>query len=278
MYFEGDKKNEAMMKNILVPVDFTEPSLASLKYALKFAEHFESNIYVVHVYKELDLAGAVRNLDRILKEEHYSNIHKMLEQADVPEGVDVFVKIIQGNPVSVVRRLTQRLQAELIIVGAKNSEDRDDLYLGRTAGALVKEATSPLLIVPEGYEYKNIDSLLLAVKSLSYSEQLTLHPLQSVLEKFAPAIKLVKVQVDNENEPIQHGEYSFESLLGQDSELVKDESVYTALATCLENNDPDLVCVVRRNRGFFEKLLTPSTTVKKDFFVDRPLLVLIGSK
>jgi len=38
--------------------------------------------------------------------------------------------------------------------------------------------------------------------------------------------------------------------------------------------NPDMICVVRRNRGFFSKLWEKNIILKKEFYTSKPLLVL----
>jgi len=45
----------------------------------------------------------------------------------------------------------------------------------------------------------------------------------------------------------------------------------------LNENNPDMLCVFRRRRGFFAKLWEENTVLKKDFESKIPLLVLRGS-
>ena len=37
---------------------------------------------------------------------------------------------------------------------------------------------------------------------------------------------------------------------------------------------PDMICVVRRNRGFFVKLWEKNVILKEEFYTSKPLLVL----
>jgi hypothetical protein len=45
-----------------------------------------------------------------------------------------------------------------------------------------------------------------------------------------------------------------------------------------KSNDPDMLCVVRRKRGFFTKKWEKNVILKKDFHSTRPVLVLSGMK
>ena len=45
-----------------------------------------------------------------------------------------------------------------------------------------------------------------------------------------------------------------------------------------QSHEPDMLCVVRRKRGFFAKKWEKNTILKKDFYSTIPVLVLSGMK
>ena len=44
-----------------------------------------------------------------------------------------------------------------------------------------------------------------------------------------------------------------------------------------QSHNPDMLCVVRRKRGFFKKLWEKNSVMKRDFHTSKPLLVLRGT-
>ena len=62
--------------------------------------------------------------------------------------------------------------------------------------------------------------------------------------------------------------------------LITSENV-TTFQGVLENfqtQNPDMLCVFRRKRGFFKKLWESNTILKEEFHCNVPLLVLSGKK
>ena len=81
-----------------------------------------------------------------------------------------------------------------------------------------------------------------------------------------------------------HNEGDFE--VNEELASLVDQTIYSESATTfqgvLENykvSNPDLLCVVRRKRGFFTKIWENNTILKKDFNSSKlPVLVLSGLK
>ena len=64
---------------------------------------------------------------------------------------------------------------------------------------------------------------------------------------------------------------------------IKNSIVETENATTFQgvlehfqSHNPDILCVVRRKRGFFKKLWEKNIILKKEFYCNIPLLVLSG--
>ena len=53
---------------------------------------------------------------------------------------------------------------------------------------------------------------------------------------------------------------------------------YLGVLEHFKKNDPDMLAVVRRKRGFFNKIWKRNTILKKDFESPVPVLVLQGLK
>ena len=69
-----------------------------------------------------------------------------------------------------------------------------------------------------------------------------------------------------------------ESLSNIVSELImtNNATVFQGVLEFLHEENPDLICVIRRKRGFFKKLWEDDKVKKIDFDSNVPLLVLKG--
>jgi hypothetical protein len=63
-----------------------------------------------------------------------------------------------------------------MVIGPRSNSVKEEVYLGNTSGKLVKQTNIPILVVPEGYTFKNVDSILMAFKSGTISKKKVLNP------------------------------------------------------------------------------------------------------
>ena len=60
--------------------------------------------------------------------------------------------------------------------------------------------------------------------------------------------------------------------------VTKNATIFQGIVEHFQSNQPDILCVFRRKRGFFEKLWEKNTILKKEFYTTKPLLILRGTE
>ena len=262
------------MHNILVPIGFTENALNTLQYAIDFASEINAKVFVFRAYSSQSKAGTMINLDKIIERETNLYLRTMVSASDTK---DVKIQLIsaKGSLIDSVEGINEELGIDLIIVGAKSNSIKEELFLGKTAGSLVKQTEIPLLTVPEGYKYKPVQNILTAFKSGNIDSKTALKPLQFIADKFAPKVNLLLVKTPNYTE---QDLVINENLAKLQSSLTVTENATTfqGVLEHINTHNPDMLCVFRRKRGFFKKLWEKSTVLKEEFFTNVPLLVLKG--
>jgi nucleotide-binding universal stress UspA family protein len=262
------------MKNILVPIGSTESAQNTLQYAIDFASEVNANVLVFRAYSAQTKAGIMKNVNTIIERETNLYLRAIVNSVD---RKNVAVKLIsaKGSLVDSVEAINSELDIDLIIVGAKSNSVKEEVFLGKTAGKLVKQTDIPLLTVPDGYKYAPIKNILMAFNSGIVKSKTALRPLQFIAKKFNPEINLLQVKT---------ADYTDEDLvLNKDLEKLKTSLTISENATAFQGVlehfqkfNPDMLCVFRRKRGFFKKLWEKSTVLKEEFHTNIPLLVLKG--
>lgn len=144
---------------ILVPVDFFDSSHAALQQALLFAERFDARVEVLHVW---EIPAHVRP-DLVVwiegSEEHRKPMTDMAE-ARAEDEMDAFLRevpadarrriterLIGGDPVEVILRLTRDEPFDLVVMGTHGRTGLSHLLLGSVAERVVRGAACPVLTV-----------------------------------------------------------------------------------------------------------------------------------
>ncbi|MFV0571775.1 MAG: universal stress protein [Xanthomarina gelatinilytica] len=265
------------MKNILVPVGSSKNAVSHLQYAVDFAKAFGAKLHVVQIYNIYTKAGTMIKVDHILERESLEFLKSHVAKVDT-KGVDVHIKTFKGKLVDTIELVCKSFDIDLILIEPRTNSVREEVYLGKTSGKIIKQTNIPALIVPEGYTYKPIIYILMALKSAIIKKENALNPLMDIKNQFKSIVNLLLVKTPYHNE----GDFDIDEKLS----AIITNTTYTENATTFQgvlehykDNDPDLLCVVRRKRGFFTKLWEKNTILKKDFqSTTLPVLVLSGLK
>lgn len=264
------------MKNILVPVGSSKNALSHLQYAVDFAKDFGAKVYVVQVYNVYTKTGTMMKVDYILERESLEFLNRLVSQINT-RGVEVETKTLKGKLVPTLEYACETLNVDLILVEPRTTSIKDEVFLGRTSGKIIKQTQIPALIVPEGYVYKPITRVLMAVKSALIKADNVLTPLQAIQDNFKSIVNLLLVKTPYYTE----GDFKVnEALSSMVTNTTKTENATTfqGVLEHFKSNDPDMLCVVRRKRGFFTKQWEKNVILKRDFHSSRPVLVLRGLK
>jgi nucleotide-binding universal stress UspA family protein len=264
------------MKNILVPVGSSKNALSHLQYAVDFAEAVNAKLFIVQVYNVYTKAGTMVKVDHIIERESKAFLDHLVSKIDTKK-VDVTVKVLKGKLVDTLELACKAADVDLILVEPRTNSIKDEVFLGKTSGKIIKQTQIPALIIPENYKFKPIENILLALKSAILKKDNALNPLVGIKNKFKATINLLLVKTTYYNEGDFEVDKKLNSLV---SNITKTENATTfhGVLQHLESHKPDMLCVVRRKRGFFTKKWEKNVILKKDFTSLIPLLVLPGLK
>lgn len=265
------------MTSILVPVGSSKNAESHLQYAIDFARAFGAKVYVVQIYNVYTKAGTIIKVDHILERESLSFLKSHVAKIDT-KGVDVVVKTFKGKLVDTLELACQALNVDMILLEPRTNSIKDEVYLGKTSGKIIKQTNIPALIIPEGYTYKPLIYILVALKTAVIKKKEALSPLMDIKDQYKSIVNLLLVKTAL----YKDGDFEINDELGTLITKTTTSENATTFQGVLEHyqaNKPDLLCVVRRQRGFFTKLWESNTILKKDFYSSTlPVLVLSGIK
>jgi nucleotide-binding universal stress UspA family protein len=139
---------------ILVPVDFSQCSLAGVKYAAFLAKRFHATLRLFHViypcvdYVFVDRAGVrISELVDALQNAARQEM-EALKQADFLRDVSVQTEIRPGLPVDQVCGAADDPNLDLIVISTHGRSGFKHAVMGSVAEHVVRYAACPVLVVP----------------------------------------------------------------------------------------------------------------------------------
>lgn len=150
------KKNKIagpVIKNILVPVDFSEYSLKALRYAASYASISKAAIHLLHVIEPIiypsDFAiGQLTfpNIENELREKAEMELLN-LSKSDILRGIPVTTGIKDGIPFVESIAYAKDEKIDLIIISTHGRTGVEHILFGSTAEKIVRKAPCPVLVV-----------------------------------------------------------------------------------------------------------------------------------
>jgi nucleotide-binding universal stress UspA family protein len=154
---------EPSIKKVLVPVDFSDYSKSSLRYAVNFAKHFNADICLVYVVEpmvyppdfsmgQIAIPSVDIEMDKRAAEE-LSNLAKK----EIPPEVKFKTIVKTGKPFVEIIETAAEEDVDLIIIATHGHTGIEHVLFGSTAEKVVRKAPCPVLTLREpikGFEFK----------------------------------------------------------------------------------------------------------------------------
>ncbi len=262
------------MKHILVPIGSTDNSMSTLQYAIDFAKAMNAKVFVMRAYRVLSKAGAFVNADDTMQRETNLYLRTLINAVD-RKGVPIKMISAKGNVLESITSINRELNIDLIIMGPKSNSIKEEVFLGSTSGSILKHTDIPMLVIPEGYKFSSIKSVLTAFKSGVMNKKNVLDPLHKIIATFIASSNLLLVKTPNYTEEDLVLDTELKSTQNNIT-ITENATIFQGVLEHFQSHNPDLLCVFRRKRGFFQKLWEKNTILKKEFHCNIPLLVLRG--
>lgn len=260
------------MKNIVVPVGSAKNAVSNLQYAIDLAEETSAKVHVISVFPIFSKAGGLSKVSDILREDAEKSLELVLSKVNKKQ-VEVHVYPIHGSIVDRIMQFDKQIHVDLMVLSPRSNSISEEVYLGKTSGKLLKLTNIPLLIVPEGMRFYKPKVVLMAFKIGSFKKEEMLAPLKLFMDHFKMKLHVLHVETPETTPKMLRVTENLKSLLTT-YEKIENATTFQGLLENFQRFQPDMICVVRRKRGFFTKLMEKNVILKREFHTSKPLLVL----
>lgn len=134
-------------KNILVPIDFQEPSLKALEMAINVSNYFNGTIHLLYVIPKGDfLTEVTRSSDELVKITDAAK-NKLTEIDEKYPDIKMITKIDRGKVHDKILQTAEELNARYIVLGENHQKDAAVKVLGSTVTQVVGRSSTPVITV-----------------------------------------------------------------------------------------------------------------------------------
>ena len=225
------------IRHVLVPVDFSAPSLEAIEFALPLLKQFGADLHIVHVVIPEYTPIAMMPLPlMVLESEPDRHARQHLRAVAAKAGLELGTKnlhVIKGRPFEEICELARETGIDLIVIATRGNTGVQHLMLGSTAERVVRHSPCPVLVVRGGVErngHRNgdahrvgfgrivvpIDFSSCSMRGLDYARALA--------ERFGSTLTLVhSVHLDYYVASEEYARYDFPLLLRQAETAARDQ-------------------------------------------------------
>lgn len=164
------------MLKLLIPIDFSESSTASLRLGFDMAQKVRVEIHVVHCYAPAFLEPYMpmaleHALRKAREKEAMEALQSWLEDQHLraPVHTPVSYHLLRGSARNMILSYAKSWNANWIIMGTGQTYQIGSL--GSTARQILESSETPLMMVPGGWSLSEIDAMLYVTHSLEEDVQ-----------------------------------------------------------------------------------------------------------
>jgi nucleotide-binding universal stress UspA family protein len=138
------------IRSVLVPVDFSTPSLRALEFALPLVKQFGADVHLVHVLAtDHPFTGLVGMPFAIPELEINRSVHEQLKNVARKYSIDLrpgILHALKGRPFEEICRVGRDADIDLIVIATRGHTGVKHLALGSTAERVVRYSSCPVLV------------------------------------------------------------------------------------------------------------------------------------
>ncbi len=257
------------MKDVIIPVDFSETSLNAARYAADMLSGKEnSHVILYNMFKDEEEGETAGQYLESLKAE--------MDQKGV-KNIEI-VKERGSDLIDSLGRLAYQKTAELIVMGISEKEEWRQLLTGSNTVKMAERSVCPVMIIPQDAKYSGINNIALTSDFQDVDNTTPVLAIKT-LDLFK-SVNLHIVNVDNQHYVSLTEEYLVER--GKMQKLFIDfnpefyfigmNDFYEAIDQFTKDHGIDMLIVMPKNHSFMNSLFSASHTKKLAFHSSVPVL------
>jgi len=279
------------MKRLLIPTDFSEISKNSIIYGFKLAEKLQLDVYLIHVlelYKfaagtsETELISSILPVENIKEMEASAteSFTKIMEELEpfLSKDVTYQIKVVSGHLINELMLEASVEETEMIVVAVSGSQDLISRFTNSTINALIEDSSCPVLIIPSGCSYKEMNKVILAT-DFRKADLDVLEKFITIYGKFNPEIKVLHISTKANDFKTELKFAGFKQLITEkikysniSFKLMTHKNTVQGITENLKAENADLLLMLKEHESFFKSLFETSKTEKITHYIKIPMI------
>lgn len=274
------------MKKILVPIDFSPASRAGFEGARLISSITQAEIFALNICEKIENNHSAevsflmqqeaeeKQASRLMR---FTGTYPNLNPSEAHFKPNIYTHVRSGKIVDEILAAAQENEVDLIVIGTKAKHNLWEYLFGSVSTSLLKKSTKPVLIVPEGLQFKK--PVNIAFANDFQSEETPLKYLNDFAFALGAKVKQVHVNI-LPSDFFDLKEEVVETPAGQPGKgkpgyttVIRDKSIKKGLDYFVKTHHIDLLALYLPQRTFTEDLLHRSVSKQLVLSSKIPMLI-----
>ena len=245
------------MKNIIVPIDFSDQSDNALQAAASIAKKHNATLYALHM---LELNEAILSSSEGFHPEQTVFLIKLAEKRlkdfldkTYLDGIKIVPIIKHFKVFSEISQVAQNHDVDLIVMGSTGSDGLKEIFVGSNTEKVVRHSDIPVMVIKTKAEQFNPKEMVFACDL----KEENIHAFQRakyIADTFSAELKLVYINTPGDEflitAEIQQKIASFCSIVGYDVliAIYNDYNIERGILNFAANSNADIIGIPTHGR------------------------------
>ena len=274
------------MKQILFPTDFSEAANTAFIYALRFADSFDAELVILHVYdlpivETPPMPESTKEIFDIVEmnqfesfREQLPELHRMAQHRNLGH-VRMRNMLLYGDLIYNINKVCADEPIDLVVMGTTGATGLKETFIGSATASVIANSKVPVLAIPAEAEYKTITNIAFTTQYKDKDNNALRNALE-IARKFGAHVQCLYIRNADDPEDIEERINEWK-LFYRDDKIdffnIAGDHIEQTILDFIENQHVGMLVMRTHKRGFFESLFHRSLTKKMAYHTRVPLLV-----
>jgi nucleotide-binding universal stress UspA family protein len=253
------------MKQIIVPLDFSEDSMNGLELALVISSRTKANIQMVYVMRKTSEFPVISRED----EQNFARgkFQELMSKYEhkLASGVELTYIIKKGKIYDEIVEQVESFNDSVIVVSTHGASGFEEFFIGSNALRIITASENPVFAIKHGIVPKNIRRILLPIDYSMDTRQKV--PYTAKLARYFQAkVHVLGITTGNDQELVQRiktwthqvAEYMDENGIDSQVTMRRGENTSDMIVDYVEKEKIDLISIMTEQESIFKNFLLGS--------------------
>lgn len=283
-------------KTILLPVDFSDYTLKTCKFAFDYASRIGGDILLFHVFfppiysSMLPQENEVNSIEeynmvltevKLKMENLKATLNEMIEKGELPK-CEFKDKIYEGVSEEEILHVASKIHPAIILMGTKGKNRNSESLMGSVTAEVIERSHDTLVAIPENCHFDTFDGVKHVIFMTNFDPR-DIEAFGSLYRFVKPlGAKVTIVHLGNSDKDWKEIKLnSIKDFLKKrypdielDYKLLSSSNLTDELDSFIKENNIDAISLSKYRRNIFARLFNPSLAKRMVFHADTPIIVI----